>query len=201
MELYAAVQPLVMTREAYQIVYGEDDPEELAIMLLQDREAARQIGSVLNDLYFLDVDYSEPLEGEGLAEEVGTTDDLHALRRIAAALNDKTPDDYHEGRVPAGFIFNHLINHSDVDGYYVPVPFPQAFFLEETSIGSSVALLAELDALEAPLAAQFPAEVALAITTGDDEERAPLVGPVGVWHSLRRLCQSSIALGMPIQFG
>lgn len=201
MELYAAVQPLVMTSEAYRVVYGEDDPEELAIMQLQDREVARQIGSVLNDLYFLDVDYSEPLEGEGLSEEVGTTADLHSLRQIAAAMNDKTTDDYHEGRVPAGYIFNHLINHSDVDGYYVPVSFPQAFFLEETSIGSSVVLLIELDALEAPLAAQFPTEVALTLTIEDDEERGPLTGPVGTWHSLRRLCRSSIALGMPIQFG
>lgn len=201
MELYAAVQPFVLTLEGYQLVYGEDDPEELAIMQIQDRELAERIDSVLNDLYFLETAYAQPREGEGLSEEIGTVDDLHELRRIAAAVHDKTPDDYHEGQVPAGFQFNHLINHSDEDGYYLPVDFPQAFFLDEVSIGSAVALLKELDALEVMLAAQYPADVALALENADDEERADIGGPVGAWHSLRRLCRSSIELDMPVHFG
>jgi hypothetical protein len=201
MELYAAVQPFVLTKEAYAMLYGEDDPEELAIMQLKDKELAQQINSVMNDLYLLDGDLAQPREGEGLSEEVGTAEALHELRQIAAALQDKTPDDYYEGRVPAGFLYNHLINHSDTDGYYLPVDFPQAFFLEEISIGSATALLQELDSLEIVLASQYPGEVALALSTPEEDDRAPIEGPVGVWHSLRRLCRSSLELDLPIHFG
>ncbi len=201
MDLYAAVQPLVLTIDEYQITYGEDDPEELNLMQLQDKEFAQQITSVLNDLYYLETDFDQPKEGEGLSEEVGSLDAIQALREIAASSQEKSIDDYHEGRVPAGFLYNHLINHSDNSGYYVPVDFLQAFFLEETSIGSSVTLLQELDQLEPLLATQFPNEYAEAITVADDRERGPLGGPVGVWLSLRRLCRSSIELGMPIHFG
>jgi len=201
MDLYAAVQPLVLTLEEYQIVYGEDDPEELTLMQLHDKEFAAQITGVLNDLYYLETDLDQPKEGEGLSEEVGTLEALHALREIAAASQEKRIDDYQEGRVPAGFLFNHLINHSDTSGYYVPVEFPQAFFLEENSIGSSVNLLQELDALGPLLAAKFPGDYAIALTVADDREHGPLGGPVGVWLSLRRLCRSSIESGMPIHFG
>jgi hypothetical protein len=201
MEIYAAVQPLVPTREAYQMMYGEDDPEELSIMQLQDKEVAERITSVLRDLYFMESNFDQPLEGEGLSETIGTAEDLAELRRIAAAEHGKTPDDYQGGGVPVGFQFNHLINHADDEGYYLPVDFPQAFVMEEMSIGSAVALLAEMDALESVLAAQFPGEVALALSTPDDEERVQLSGPVGVWHALRRLCRSAIELEMPIHLG
>lgn len=201
MELYAAVQPMVLTREGYELVYGEDDPEELAIMQIQDRELAQRITDVLQDLYYLDVNLTEPRDGEGASEEVGMVEDLHELRRIAAAVHGKTPDDYQEGGVVAGFQFNHLINHSDSDGYYMPVDFMQAFFLEDISIGSAVALLQELNALEPVLEQQFPQEMAIARSTPDEAERAMITGPVGVWHSLSRLCRSALELDMPIHFG
>lgn len=203
MEIYAAVQPLVPTCEAYQMMYGEDDPEELSIMQLQDKEVAERITSVLRDLYFIETNFDQPREGEGLSETVGNAEDLEELRRIAAAEHGKTPDDYQGGDspVPVGFQFNHLINHAPDEGYYLPVDFPQAFFVEEISIGSAVALLAEMDALEPVLAAQFPGEVALALSTPDDQERVQLAGPVGVWHALGRLCRSAIATEMPIHLG
>lgn len=201
MELFAAVQPLVLSLSDYQLVYGEDDPEELALLQLQDKELATRIAEVLHDLYYLDTQLTEPIEGEGLSEEVGTTEDLHELRRIAAASLGKTPDDYYEGRVPTGFKFNHLINHSDADGYYVPYDFPHAFFLEEISIGSAPALLRELDELTELVAEQFPDQFALTVTTPDEEQPVTLTGPLGVWHSLRRLCRSAIELNMPIHLG
>jgi hypothetical protein len=201
MELYAAVQPLVMTIQGYQDAYGEDDPEELALMQIQDKEVAVQINDVLKDLYDLETNYAEPQDGEGVAEEIGLQEELHELRQIAAAFQGRTTDDYYEGRAQAGMRFNHLINHSDTDGYYVPVEFMQAFFVEETSIGSSVSLLAELDVLGPVLGDLYPEEVAKALLTSDEEERAPLTGPVGIWHSLSRLCRSSIELDMPIHFG
>lgn len=201
MEIFGSVQPLVMTHEGYQSVSGEDDPEELAIMQVQDRELATAIDSVMQDLYYMETSFAAPADGEGLGEEIGTTEELAQLREIAAAVHDKSVEEYQTGLVPAGFQFNHLINHSDTDGYYLPVDFMQAFFLEEVSLGSAVALLGELDALEPVLAAQFPGEVALALSTPDEEERAPLTGPVGVWHSLRRLCRSAVELNLPLHFG
>jgi hypothetical protein len=201
MEIYGAVQPLVLTHEGYSLVYGEDDPEELAILQLQDKELAERVAGVLRDLYFMETNLAEPREGEGLSEEIGDALDLQALRQLAAALHDKTPDDYQSGGVPVGFPFNHLINHAEADGYYLPVDFPQAFFLEELSIGSAVALLRELDSLEPALASQFTGEVAAALSNPDEEERAPIAGPVGVWHSLRRLCRSAIEMGLPLQLG
>lgn len=201
MEIIAAVQPLVMTREAYQMVYGEEDPEELAILQLQDKELAERIAETLRDLYFLETDLAEPREGEGLSEEVGTMAELEELRTIAAALHGKTPDDYQSGRVPAGLEFNHLINHTGDEGYYLPVDFPQSFFMEEIALGSAVALLRELEALQPVLTERFPGEMAIALATPDEAERAPVPGPVGIWHSLGRLCRSAVAMNMPVQLG
>lgn len=201
MELYAAVQPLVMTLEQYEQVFGEDDPEEVALLQMQDRDLARQITGVIQDLYFVEIALDVPQEGEGLAEEIGTVEEFTELRVLAAATMGKTVDDYHEGRVAPGFLYNHLINHDEESGYYLPVDFPQSFFVEELSVGSSVALLKELEKLEPVLAAAFPDQVAVAITTESHEERAPLTGPVGVWHSLLRLCRSSIEMNMPIHLG
>lgn len=198
MEIYAAVGPLVLTLEGYKLTYGEEDPEELALMQIEDRELATEIDQVLYDLYFLETNLAEPSDGEGLAEEVGTMEELHALRELAASLQGYTVDDYQEGRVKAGLIFNHLINHAGDSGYYLPYDFPQAFVLGELSLGSAVALQRELEALQLALAERYPAEMAVALATPDEAERADLKGPVGVWHSLSRLCRSAIALGMPI---
>lgn len=199
MEIYAAVGPLVLTLDAYRDTSGEDDPEELSLMQIADKELAEQIDQVLSDLYYMETDLAAPREGEGLAEEIGSTEELQALREIAAAIHGFTVDDYQEGRVKAGHQFNHLINHAGESGYYLPYDFMQAFVLGEVSLGSAVALLAELEALQAPLAERYPAEMAIALATSDENERADIAGPVGVWHSLARLCRSSIELMMPIQ--
>lgn len=198
MEIYAAVGPLVLTLEGYKLTYGEEDPEELSLMQIEDKELATEIDQVLHDLYFLESRMAEPADGEGLAEEVGTMDELQALRELAASLQDHTVDDYQEGRVKAGLIFNHLINHAGNSGYYLPYDFPQAFVLGDLSLGSSVALARELEALQPVLAERYPAEMAIALATEEEAERAELTGPVGVWHSLSRLCRSAAAMEMPI---
>lgn len=201
MELFAAVQPLVFGRETYAGMYGEDDPEELSLMQLQDQERARQLEEVLRDLYFVEITLSAPGGDEGEQIELGDSDDLDDLRAIAAAVHGKTPDDYWDGNVPPGFQFNHLINHSATDGYYVPAEFPQAFFVDDVSVGSSVALLAELDALEPVLAERFPPEMTAALTAPEDETPDLVTGPVRVWLELSRLCRKSIELAQPICFG
>ena len=197
-DLYAVVAPMVRPRETYALMYGEEDPEELNLMQVQDRQAAEQIDGVMYDLYGLETHLADPRDEEGLEEPIGTVADLHELRRIAAELHGKTEDDYQEGRVQAGAQFNHLINHADDSGYYLPGDFLQAFAIEEVSVGSAAALLKELEALEPVLTERFPAEVAMANATPDDEERADIGGPVGVWHSLQRLCRSALALNLPI---
>jgi len=201
LEIFATVAPLVLTLEGYRLTTGEDDPEELALMQLNDREQAKEIDEALNLLYFLETHLAEPRAEEGLSLVVGTMADLEALRELAAAQHGFTIADYQEGRVKAGLQFNHLINHAGDSGLYVPYDFPQAFVLGDLSLGSAVALLAELTALEPILAERYPEAMAEARALPDDEEQAVVGGPVGVWHALTRLCRSAIALDLPIQLG
>jgi hypothetical protein len=205
MEIFASVAPLVTDPAERAFLLGEDDPELLAELTAQETALATSIDTILHDLYFLETDFAAPRTGEGASELLGTLEEVLELKRFAAAQEGFTPDDYLEGRVKAGHRYNHLINHDETSGYYVPVDFMQAFAFEseegDVSVGSSVALLAELEALAGPLKEAFPAEMALANATGDDGERAPLTGVVGVWHALTRLCRSSIETGLPIQIG
>lgn len=195
MELYAIVQPMVFTTELYRDITGEEDPEELQLLQLADKERAASVAGVLEDLYGLQSTLTVPRDEEGLDEEVGTLEGLHELRLIAAAVHGKTPDDYQEGRVPPGLQFNHLINHDEENGYYVPVDFLQAFVVDDLSIGSAVALLKELDALEPVLRQKFPGQMAASDDVAEPE------GPVAVWRSLRRFCQSSVEMDLPFHFG
>lgn len=198
MEIYGSVQPLVLTRRAYAMLYGEDDPEELSLMQLHDRAVAQAIDDVMRLLYYTETDLAAPKEGEGLSEEIGTEEELEELRRIAAGLHNKTPEEYQEGGVPVGFQFNHLINHASDSGYYLPVEFPQAFVMQDISIGSAVVLLQELEALEPVLTTLYPDQISQARSRSDEEEPIALEGPVKVWDALIRLCRSAIELGMPI---
>lgn len=201
MELLGSVQPMVLTLDQYQQVYGEDDPEELNLLQLEDKELARRIASGLNDLYFMETAFDQPSEEEGLSEEIGTAEDFRLLRALAAESMGKNVDDYQEGRVPPGFLYNHLINHEEDSGYYLPVDFMQAFVLEDISLGSSIVLLKELEALEPLLAGLHGDLVAQALQTPDDQPSPPIPGPVGVWHALCRLCRSSVETGLPIHLG
>lgn len=201
--IFAAVEPLVWTAEAYQRAYGEDDPEELALMQIEDQERARAIAEVLQDLYLVEVDLARPRADWGPQEELGTVADLHALRREAAAAAGYTPEDYYEGRVPPGYRFQHLINHDDTGGYYLPVEFLQPFWLgdeeegdEPVSVGSAVVLLRELEELRPHLAARYPAEWAAA-----EAGQEVAGGPVRVWQVLRRLCQAALELDLPVVLG
>lgn len=200
MTLFAAVQPLVMTRDGYQATFGEDDPEEIALMQVNDRHVAESIAEVLQELFDVTYDPGQPRDDEGPSDELGELDDLLELRRIAAAVHGKTTDDYQEGRVALGMQFNHLINHAEDAGYYLPVPFEQTFFVDEISVGSAANLLAELEALEPTLSSLFPTEVAQALATPLDE-LIQVAGPAGVWARLRRLCSASLELDLPLHLG
>ena len=93
---------------------------------------------------------------------------LHYLRRFAAYLDLKgtipDPGDQESSKDPVlakyyqrGGTFDHLIQHSDAEGYYLPSEFPQVFFTDADSkiaglaVGSSTSLLAECERLAVAL--------------------------------------------------
>ncbi|WP_143686883.1 hypothetical protein [Streptomyces sp. TLI_171] len=116
--------------------------------------------------------WQEPVAGEQFGERIWGYSGLHTLRRLAAhlAAGRPLPEPLAEGERatedpllaaayedvpddPAG-PFDHLIQHSDCEGYYVPVDFGPVLVDEELTggcLGSSVRLLAELRALAAVL--------------------------------------------------
>lgn len=197
--LFAAVHPLVWTLNVYSQAYGEDDPEELQLLRLGDQERARAIVEVLQDLFFLAApSLLVEREEEGPQEEIAPVEALHQLRRCAAEAAGYSVDDYHEGRVPPGHVYQQLINHSDCEGYYLPQDFPQAFWVDEVSVGSVPALLRDLQAVAPALAARYPVEWAAA---EQGEELEATAGPVRVWQVLERLCRSSLELDLPLAFG
>ncbi|MGW4383926.1 hypothetical protein [Kitasatospora sp. NPDC004531] len=109
--------------------------------------------------------WQEPESGQQFGDRVWGYSGLHTLRRLAAhlAATGQLPEPLAEGERasedrelreayddipddPAG-PFDHLIHHSDCEGYYVPVDFGPVLVDEEPAggmLGSSVRLLAEL---------------------------------------------------------
>ncbi|MFO7172510.1 MAG: hypothetical protein DIU70_006035 [Bacillota bacterium] len=201
--ILAVVTPLVWTLDYYRDAYGVEDPEELALIQWEDVERARRMEIALRDLYGLEADLTRPRDREGPEEEIGTPAELRELRELAAAAAGFTLADYHEGRVPPGYLYQHLINHDEADGYYLPLDFPQPFWLgdeeegdEVLSVGSAVALRRELEALRPVLAERFPREMAAA-----ERGSLPPAGPVRVWAALLRLTGASLEQDLPIQLG
>ncbi|MFI9787516.1 hypothetical protein ACIHEI_29040 [Kitasatospora sp. NPDC051984] len=116
--------------------------------------------------------WQEPEAGPRFSDRVWGYSGLHTLRRVAAHLaakgqlpeplaeDERATDDreleeayYDIPDDPAG-PFDHLIHHSDCEGYYVPVDFGPVLIDEELSggmLGSSVRLLAELRVVAAAL--------------------------------------------------
>lgn len=106
------------------------------------------------------------LDGESLEADVGITE-LHSLRGYAAhiELEGEPPKTTLDGKghyptlkriydgTDSSKRFQHLINHSDCGGYYIPIEFAEPVLLERRSftlgtdgpVGSSQKLLSELD--------------------------------------------------------
>jgi hypothetical protein len=125
-------------------------------------------------------DIGEPSGPMSGGHRIGLYSDLHMLRGLALryerdgaqALQEATEDDlyeaveeFYDADPPRTTQFVQLVNHSDSDGVYVPLPIPEPVTVNGTvripgqedeevsvSIGSSNALLAELEEL-APLVA------------------------------------------------
>lgn len=123
-------------------------------------------------------DIGEPSGPMSGGHRVGLYSDLHVLRGLAlyferhgeeATLHAnedelyQSVEEYYDADPPRATRFVQLVNHSDSDGVYVPLPVPEPVYVNGTvrisgeedeevsvSIGSSNALLVELDEL-APL--------------------------------------------------
>ncbi|WP_282205202.1 hypothetical protein [Kitasatospora fiedleri] len=112
--------------------------------------------------------WREPESGPRFGERIWGYSGLHALRRLAAhlAAHGRLPEPSADGEratddpvLRAAYEhvpderpgpFDHLIHHSDCEGYYAPVDFASVLADPELTgglLGSSVRLLAELDAL------------------------------------------------------
>ncbi|WP_051732870.1 hypothetical protein [Kitasatospora phosalacinea] len=112
--------------------------------------------------------WREPESGPHFGERIWGYSGLHALRRLAAhlAASGRLPEPLDDGAratddpvLTAAYQdvpddppgpFDHLVHHSDCEGYYVPVDFAPVLADSELSgglLGSSVRLLAELDEL------------------------------------------------------
>lgn len=200
MFITAAVTPLVLSLEGYTDRFGEDDPEELTLMQVSDRERAQAMSEVLQDLFFLEYDAATPRDEEGLALEFPLVA-LQQLQEIAAAAEGYTVEEIQSGKAPLGVRYTQLINTNPEYGVYLPVAFEQSFFVEEMGVGSAIILAHDLDSLAPHLAARWPELVAEApewdVESLDPEE----MGPVHVWQCLRVLCQNAGELNLPVQLG
>lgn len=196
MSLFAVVHPLVLTLEGYQNSFGEDDPEELTLMQLADKELAQVFSEVLDEVFAVKADLTVPREEEGSSFDLGEEEHLQTLKDLAAEASGVPIEDYLEGRMPVGSRFMHLINHAG-SGYYLPVDFLQPFFLEEQnrSVGSTQALLADLEALRAAVEVRYPEALQASVDDLDLLDDSP----GRVWRVLHLLCQESLDLDLPIE--
>lgn len=151
------------------VMLGESSLKQLKEDPASDPELAMLVGYlVANFPDAKSLDFKEPLPELAEGHRIGTYSDLHFLRGLAVLLEEdpssvstKTQEDleaaaeaYYE-RDDQSTGFEHLLQHADDSGYYVPMEFAHGTWLEGTiegeevqiSIGSSQALLRELDAL------------------------------------------------------
>jgi hypothetical protein len=145
---------------------------------------------------------------------------LHHLRRFYAkriAQSDRVPEPVAEGESPAHDPFldqvssprHHLLWHSDCEGYYVPLDFPEV--LEDdgiavAGIGSSVRLLDEFRLIAAPLGivlrdGRLSDADAASIAEEDENTGGPYWIERLVWLALFEAARLSIEHRAAIHFG
>jgi hypothetical protein len=145
---------------------------------------------------------------------------LHYLRRFYAsriARPDQVPDPVAEGESPTddavleevGSPSHHLLWHSDCEGYYVPIDFPEVLAGEGIAgagIGSSMRLLDELKLIAAPLGIVLKEGMlsdadAVAIAEEDEDTGGPYWIERLVWLALFEAARLSIEHRAAIHFG
>ncbi|MFV8751784.1 hypothetical protein ACNOYE_14660 [Nannocystaceae bacterium ST9] len=110
----------------------------------------------------------------------------------------------------ASMFSSHLLCHSDAEGFYVPIDFPEPLFLDERAIagggmvGSSQRLLAELRRVASAIGvvlgprgelSDAEAERLADVPNGEDFFREQIV-----WLTLHEACLASMASGAAIVF-
>lgn len=159
--------------------------------------------------------------GQTYADEIGKSSALHLLRSYAAAVAvhkapPEEPDfsvighelnEMYKGQMPFT-PFEHLIKHSDADGFYIPIDFAEPFDIGEPgeefwacSLGSSKALLRELDELNKHL--KMPGD--LGELSGSARVRQVTEGDVFAtekfaWAVLRWLARESVEKNLLFEF-
>lgn len=95
---------------------------------------------------FCDMEPNQPIH-----VRTGSYHGLHLIRQQYAKLKGWQIDDTYHVPINKQSTLSHLVNHSDCEGYYLPVDFPQPTWISTTrepesalSIGSSQRLLEEL---------------------------------------------------------
>jgi hypothetical protein len=150
------------------VMLGESSLKSLKEDPSSDSELSMLVGYlVANFPEAKSLDFKEPLPDVTEGHRVGTYSDLHFLRGLAVLVEQDsdmsaTTQEELEAAAEAFYKredqstrFEHLLQHADDSGYYVPFEFPKGMWVEGTieedevqiSIGSSQALLRELDAL------------------------------------------------------
>lgn len=143
---------------------------------------------------------------------------LHFLRAVAYhhSLGLPLPDQQAKGYDAAddydgaSMLESHLLNHSDCDGYYVPVDFDAPLVDDEFDgviLGSSVALQRELLAVAEPLGIEVEepggrvtADSVAALQKSSEDEDHPFWIAREVWLTLYDATRASIAAGQVIVF-
>ncbi len=145
---------------------------------------------------------------------------LHYLRRFHArriAQPDQVPAPLAEGESPAhdpvleevGSPRHHLLWHSDCEGYYVPIDFPEVLAgdgIAGAGIGSSVRLLDELKLVAAPLGivlhdGKLSDADAASIAEEDEKNGGPFWIERLVWLALFEAARLSIEQRAAVHFG
>lgn len=98
--------------------------------------------------------------------------------------------------------FRHLIEHSDADGYYVPIALNDPINLKDgMSIGSAEGLLDELNRLRQRLWQGSDAGFEGPEVLWEIDERDPLSSEKHVWFQLRWLSRNALRFKPVISFG
>ncbi|SRR6266540_224854 len=146
---------------------------------------------------------------------------LHHLRRVLALVDAGRPvppvdgpaaldQDKNVVKAKTMTFSSHLLCHSDCEGYYVPVDFPEPLFLPEDEVagggmvGSSQGLLAELRRCAPALGVRLEPDGSLsdgeAARLSELPEDADFATETMVWLTLHEACLASIVSGYAIVF-
>lgn len=147
-------------------------------------------------------------------ESIGSYHNLHLLRGFSLYVEKESrpptenerQKDYplrrrqYEGEFET-LEFPHLIEHSDADGYYIPLPLKSPINTKDgLSIGSVQGLLEELNKLRNPLWQGSDATFKGPEVLWEIDDCDPFSQEKRIWCQLRWLCRNAIKFNLVISF-